>query len=274
MPNPRLARRLTLYNWIDLPEEKTAVKRESLQGLETRLAEFIFTAEAGIRHAVEEASELGTLPGYKEVENETGDVVYAEKEMQFYAWNATTKEWVPIPAPHWRTPVSEASELPTEGNELGDVRVDEETFQLYIWQGAGPKWKIFKPTESEKHVHTIETLTWSIAEKVTTSPEVIPGGFRRLASASSETATLYELEFTLRKGTAEFELKVGGTAIKNEAGETKIKVKTGAPEVFKVKSPFVKLEPKDVIELLVKKEGEEPEGLSLSAFVEHIAKVV
>src|SRR5271167_2698151 len=147
MSNPRLAR-LTLYNWIDLPEEKTPVKRESLQSLEKRLAEFIFTAEAGIRHAVKEASELGTLPGYKEAENEAGDVVYAEKEHQFYTWNASTKEWVSIPAPHWRSPVSEAAELPAVGNELGDVRVDEETFQMYIWHGAA--WFIFKPTEAVK----------------------------------------------------------------------------------------------------------------------------
>src|SRR5271167_4717062 len=111
MSNPRLAR-LTLYNWIDLPEEKTPVKRESLQSLEKRLAEFIFTAEAGIRHAVKEAAELGTLPGYKEAENEAGDVVFAEKEQQFYAWNGGTKTWVPIPAPHWRAPVATEGELP------------------------------------------------------------------------------------------------------------------------------------------------------------------
>src|SRR5271154_2375570 len=123
MSNPRLAR-LTLFDWIDLPEEKTPVERTSLQSLEKRLAEFIFTAEAGIRKAVKEASELSTLPGYKEAENEAGDIAYAEKEQQFYAWNATAKAWVLIPAPHWRAPVEEEADLPMLGNELGDVRVD------------------------------------------------------------------------------------------------------------------------------------------------------
>jgi hypothetical protein len=267
MPNPRLAR-LTLYDWIDLPEEKTPVKRTSLQSLETRLAEFIFTAEAGIRHAVKEAPELETLPGYKEAENEAGDVAYAEKEQQFFAWNATGKVWVLIPAPHWRAPVGKAGELPEEGNELGDVRVDEETFQFYVWHGT--EWKIFKPVEAEKHTHTTETLTWSVAEKLTEEP-IIPGGFRRVNAESEEECEFYEVESVLGHGKAELEIKVNGTAVKFEGGSTKLKVTTEAKA--KALEPKVRLGAHDKIELIVSS-ATEAEGLALSAFVEHIAKAV
>ena len=194
-------------------------------------------------------------------------LVEETRELYFY----TGTEWDPLAIPHWKGPVANEAELPTLGNIIGDVRVDLETYQFYICYATSgsiaEQWKLFVPT---LHAHTIETLTWSVAEALTTEPESIPGGFRRLAA--EETQKLYEVEFELRKGKAELELKVNGAAVKFEGGSTKVKVKEAA-EHLKLETSYA-FAAKDKIELVVFSISEEPEGLAFSAFVEHIAKAV
>lgn len=256
----------TPFDWEDLPAESTPLDKEDLQETERRLAKFAAEFEIHWRKPVTKVSEL-----YKSPNVEAGDVAFVSEIHELWYYNGT--EWKPMvdALRFWKEPVAKASELPVTGNTIGDVRLDLETEQFYVcFNTTGTvveQWKIFAPTA---HVHTIETLTWSVAEALTTEPEVVPGGFRRLGT--EETQKLTEVEFELRKGTAELELKINGTAVKFEGGSTKAKVKEAA-EALPLETPHT-FASKDKIELVVHSVSEEPEGLAFSAFVEHIAKAV
>jgi hypothetical protein len=256
----------TPFDWEDLPAESTPVDKEDLQEAERRLAKFASEFEIHWRAPVKKVSEL-----YKAPNVEKGDVAFVEEIHEI--WYYSGVEWFPIldALRFWKEPVAEEAALPVTGNVIGDVRLDIETFQFYIcYNTTGTvveQWKLFVPAA---HTHTTETLTWSVAEALTTEPEVIPGGFRRLAT--EEVQHLYEVEFELRKGTAELELKINGTAVKFEGGSTKAKVKEAA-KALPLETPHT-FAAKDKIELIVHSVSEEPEGLAFSAFVEHIAKAV
>ncbi len=262
----------TAFDWEDSPSEGSPLDKENLQEAEKRLAKYATEYEIHWRAPVNTFGILTAL--YKAPNVQAGDVALVEelKELYFY----TGAEWKPmrVALRFWKEPVAEEAALPVTANVVGDVRLDLERSQFYICVATvgsvAEQWKRFETPA--KHVHTTETLTWSVAEKLTTEPEEVPGGFRRLAAASEETQTLYEIEFELRKGKAELELKVNGTAVKFEGGSTKIKVKEAA-EALKLETPFV-FAAKDEIELIVASVEETPEGLALSAFVEHIAKAV
>lgn len=262
----------TAFDWEDLPSEGTPLDKEDLQEAERRLAKYAAEFELHWRAPVKTFGILTAL--YKAPEVLAGDVAFVEELHELYFYTGT--EWKPMQVVlrFWKEPVAEEAALPVSANVIGDVRLDLATFQFYICfattGSVAEQWKRFETPA--KHVHTTETLTWSVAEALTTEPEEVPGGFRRLAEASEETQTLYEIEFELRKGKAELELRVNGTAVKFEGGSTKVKVTTAA-EALKLETPHV-FAAKDEIELIVHSVEEEPEGLALSAFVEHIAKAV
>jgi len=220
-------------------------------------------------HWLSPVEKASGLPGSS---NEAGDVRLVKETDQLYIWSGSEWEIFEPAAYHWLAPVTEYSKLPTTGNKIGYVRLDEETNQFYICvkeSGTrGEQWNEFVP--AAKHTHTIETLTWSVAEKLTASPEFIPGGFRRLAT--EETQKLYEVEFALTKGKAELELQINGTAVKFTGGSTKVKVKEAA-EALALETPYT-FSAKDKITLVVHSVTSEPEGLAFSAFVEHTAKAV
>src|SRR5271166_6392494 len=185
----------TVFDWADLPSEETPLDKEDLQEAERRLAKFAAEFEIHWRAPVKNVGAL-----YKAPNVEKGDLVFVEelKEVYYYAG----AEWEPIQAEmrYWKTPVSEEATLPTAGNVIGDVRVDLATDQFYIcYNTTGTiveQWKLF--TVTPLHTHTVETLTWSVAEALTTEPELIPGGFRRLAT--EEVQELFEVEALLHKG--------------------------------------------------------------------------
>lgn len=258
----------TAFPWEDLPAEGTPLDKKDLQEAEERLAKFTVEFEVHWRKPVEKIGELYSPPNV-----EKGDTAFVEELKEVYYY--TGAEWDPIQVAlrYWKAPVAKEANLPTSGNAIGDVRLDLETKQFYIcYHESGSvveQWKLFTPTLS-LHTHTTETLTWSVAEELMATPEIIPGGFRRLAS--EEEQKLYEIEFELAKGEAELELKISGTAVEFTGAITIIEVKTAA-EALKVKTPFV-FSAKDKIELVVHSVSEEPTGLAFSAFVEHITKAV
>lgn len=255
----------TAFDWEDLPSESTPVDKEDLQEAERRLAKFAAEYEIHWRKPVKKVSEL-----YKSPEVEKGDVAFVEELHELYFYTGT--EWDPMldALRFWKEPVAKEADLPIASNVIGDVRLDVETHQFYTcYNTTGSiveQWKLFVPLA---HTHVTETLLWSVAAILTTEPEALPGGFRRLAT--EETQTLYEIEFELAKGAAELELKINGTAIKFEGGSTKVKVKTAA-EALKLETPHA-FASKDKIELIVHSVSETPEGLSFAAFVEHISKI-
>ncbi len=157
---------------------------------------------------------------------------------------------------HWKRPVTERTELPTEGNEQGDVRMVVETKRLYFWNATPKEWETFLGNAAT----TCETLTWSVAGALTVG--LIPGPFIKVLA--EEEQHLLGIECTLGVGTAELTLKHNGVAI----GElTKIAGKVGAVAVT-LTEPLV-LASKDILtlEIVASAEGE---GMSFSAFVEHV----
>lgn len=257
----------TAFTWEDLPAEGTPLDKEDLQEAERRLAEFATEYEIHWRSPVKKESELPKVEVIK------GDVFLVEETKELVVW--TGAEYVKLAVPYWQAPVTEEAKLPTENNTIGDVRLDLATNQFFICYATvgtiEEQWKEFVSTDTSKHVHTIETLTWSVAEEVTPTPEIVPGGFRRVAAASEETAHLYEVEASLLKGEAEFELLVEGTPVKH-GGSSVFKVTTEA-KAFVIETP-PSLVAKDKLELVVVSVAEEPSGLAFSAFVEHIAKAI
>src|SRR5208282_1178999 len=154
----------TAFDWADLPSEETPLDKEDLQEAERRLAKFAAEFEIHWRKPVTKVGEL-----YKAPEVEKGDVALVEEVHE--VWYYTGAEWLPVQAPlrYWKVPVSEEATLPTSNNTIGDVRVDLETNQFYIcFNTTGTiveQWKLF--TVTPLHTHTMETLTWSVAEALT-----------------------------------------------------------------------------------------------------------
>lgn len=152
-------------------------------------------------------------------------------------------------------------------NVDGDLIFVEETKLIYEWDDTAKEWKELKLPEG--HAHFMEHIDWVIAEEVTAG--TIPGPFRRVATES--VGTLFEVEFEITGGTsAEFELKINGTAVKFEGGSTKAQVKKAA-EARKLETPK-ELHSKDKITLVCTAATAKPVGLSFTAFVEHVSKVV
>lgn len=215
--------------------------------------------------------------------NTIGDVRLVTETEQFFICVKTTgtvgeqwKEFV-VAEHHWLAPVKKESELPTEKNVIGDVRVVTELNQLYICvKTTGTVGEQWKQNISLAHAHTIESPTWSVSEKVV--PGHLPGPFRKLAS--EETQTLIGIEIELGKGKGvgpeiEYSLERWNAETKEWLPIPSLeKLKIKKEEVKEVTGLSVALHTKDRLRLNILSIVAEPEELSLSAFIEHIAKIV
>jgi len=259
----------TAYSWEDLPSENTPVDKHELNEAEKRLAKFAEEFQGvNWRPPVKKESELNSLYKPKGGNVKVGDVAFVYELEEIFVYGVS-EEWKPISAEarHWKAPVKKESELPVASNVLGDVRLVEELGQLFYCIATvgtvSEQWKAVA-----NHVHTIESHTWVVAGEVTEG--TIPGPFVRLAA--NETQTLTEIEFDLIKGKAEVEVEINGSAVKFEGGSTKVKIKE-AVEALKLETPHT-LSSKDRFTLVITSVTSTPEGLTLSAFVEHVVKVV
>ncbi len=192
-------------------------------------------------------------------------------------WNGA--EYVKLNAfvPFWKPPKTKVSELPVAGNAVGDVRLVTEIHQFYSCiKTTGTleeQWGQYVPLV---HAHTMETPTWVIAEKVTAG--ILPGPFRALATEETQTLLGIEIELAKGKGANEIEYNVehydaeGTKEWKPIPGLEKLKLKK--EEVKAVSGLSVALHTKDRLRLNILLALAEPEGLALTAFIEHIAKVV
>jgi hypothetical protein len=252
----------TAFNWEDLPAESTAFDKENAQEAEKWLAKFTEEYEV---HWIAPVKKLSELLAIKEPNALEGDVRLVEETKRLYGWNAAAKEWQPLS--YWQSPVATKAALEAlTDHEVGDARFVEETREVFIYLSGA--WKpLVTPIG---HVHTIETPTWVVAEKVTLSPPLL-GPFIHLAT--NETKELIEVEAVLTKGTVTVELKIGGTLVKFETESTKLKLTT-VIKAFKVETKPLVLGNKERVELIVSAEGGTPEGLALTAVVESVAKVV
>lgn len=210
--------------------------------------------------------------------NTVGDVRLVTETAQFYICIATTgtvgEQWkvFEVAAHHWLSPVAKEAELPTTGNVVGDVRLVEELKEFFICIATtgtiGEQWGSFG------RVHTMETPTWVVAEKLASG--VIPGPFRKLAT--SETQTLIGIETELGKGKGSNEIEFNLERYDAEGSKEwapipsieKLKLKK---EEVKAVTVSVALHTKDRLRLNILAVTAEPEGLALSAFVEHVPKV-
>jgi len=212
--------------------------------------------------------------------NTIGDTRLVKETEQFYICVATTgtvgEQWhIYEPAPHhWLAPVTKEAELPTTGNVVGDVRLVEELKGFFICFAT--TGTVSEQWESFIHAHTIETLTWVVAEKV--SSGVIPGPFRKLAT--NETQTLLSLEAELGKGKGSNEIEFSIEHWNDEttkawepiAGLEKLKLKKEEVKAYNPSSSVV-LHTADRLRLNILATTAEVEGLALSAFIEHVAKI-
>lgn len=214
--------------------------------------------------------------------NAIGDVRLVTETEQFYICIATVgtveEQWkeFEIAPHHWMPPVTKHSELPTVGNVLGDVRLVTEIHQFYTCIATvgtlEEQWGQYVPLV---HAHTMETPTWVIAEKVTAG--IVPGPFRKLAT--EETQTLLGIEAELGKGkganTIEYSVERWDAEGTKEwapvPGLEKLKLKK---EEVASKAVSIALHTKDRLRLNIESVSAEPEGLALTAFVEHVAKIV
>lgn len=212
--------------------------------------------------------------------NTVGDVRLVTETSQFYICVKTTgtvgEQWkIFEQAPHhWMPPVAKESELPTVGNVLGDVRLVESERSFYIC--VKTTGTITEQWSARSHTHTMETPTWVVAEKV--APGVIPGPFRKLATEETQTLLGIEVELGKGKGLNEIEYSVerydaeGTKEWKPIPSLEKLKLKK--EEVKAVSGLEVILHTKDRLRLNILSTVSEPEGLALSAFVQHVSKVV
>ena len=213
------------------------------------------------------------------VSNAVGDVRLVTETEQFYICIATTgtvvEQWkvFEVAPHHWMPPVTKHSELPTVSNVLGDIRWVTELKEFYACIATvgtiEEQWSAFG------HTHTMETPTWVVAEKVAAG--IIPGPFRALAT--SETQTLLGIEAELAKGkganTIEYSIErwdaEGTKEWKPVPGLEKLKLKK---EEVAAKAVSIALHTKDRLRLNIESTAAEPEGLAITAFVEHVAKVI
>jgi hypothetical protein len=320
----------TAYAWEDLPSENTPVDKAELNQAEKRLAKFAEEFQGvNWRPPVTKESELNSLYKPKGTNVRIGDVAYVVELNEVFTYGAS-EEWKPISVtvPHWRPPVTKASELPVGGNVLGDIRFVTETSQFwYCYKTTGgafeEQWKEFVQTvhhwmppvtkhselptvgnvlgdvrvvtELEEfyickkttgtleeqwqafgHTHTVEQITWAVQEKVTASVNKIPGPFIRVGG--NEVQKLIEIEVGLGKGKGANEIEYSleywnGSEWKTVEGVSKQKLKKEEVKSITVSTPLA-LANKYRLRLNIESVSAEPEEFALTAFVEHIAKVV
>jgi hypothetical protein len=249
--------KFTLFPWENLPSENTPFDRETAQALETRLSKFTEEYEV---HWLEPVATHAALLALSNPEG--GDVRLVIESLRLYGYDDVAKEWKSLSS--WQAPVADKAALEAlTDHEPGDARLIEETREVFCYVEG--EWQPIFVTGL--HAHFITGPTWAIAEKVTEG--TVPGGFFRLGPG--ETKTLTEIEFELVKGKAEFELMLNGVALKFEGGSTKVKAKTAA-EALKLESPTA-LGDKDKLTLVCTTIESTPEGLALTAFIEHVATV-
>ena len=211
--------------------------------------------------------------------NTIGDVRLVKETNQFYICVATigtvTEQWhiFEITPHHWLAPVKKESELPITSNVVGDVRFVTELKEFFIcFATAGTVKEQWEPFG---HVHTTETLTWIVAEKI--SSGIIPGPFRQLATSETQTLVGIEVELGKGKGANAIEYSVerydaeGTKEWKAIASLEKLKLQK--EELKAVTGLSVVLHTKDRLRLNILSVTEQAEGLALSAFVEHVARV-
>jgi hypothetical protein len=210
--------------------------------------------------------------------NTVGDVRLVTETDQFYICIKTSgtveEQWkvFEVAPHHWMPPVAKEANLPTVGNVKGDVRLVEELKQFYICikttGSIGEQWSPFG------HVHVMESPTWAVAEKVVSG--IIPGPFRKLATEETQTLIGIEVELAKGKGANEIEYNIerydaeGTKEWKPIPSLEKLKIKK---EEVKAVTVSVALHTKDRLRLNILSISAEPEGLALSAFIEHVAKV-
>lgn len=212
--------------------------------------------------------------------NVIGDVRLVKETAQLYICIATVgtvgEQWkiFEVAPHHWMPPVKKEAELPTVGNVLGDVRLVEELASFFIC--IKTTGTIAEQWKARSHVHMMETPTWVVAEKVAAG--IIPGPFRKLATEETQTLLGIEVELGKGKGANEIEYNVerydaeGTKEWKPIPSLEKLKLKK--EEVKSVSGLEVILHTKDRLRLNILSTTSEPEGLALSAFVQHVAKVV
>lgn len=210
--------------------------------------------------------------------NTIGDVRLVKELAQFFVCISTSgsiaEQWeiYKVAPHHWMPPVTKESELPTTNNVLGDVRLVTELDVFFICIGTtgsiSEQWIPFG------HTHTMEAATWVIAEKVASG--IIPGPFRKLATSETQTLVGAEMELGKGKGAGEIEFNLerwdaeGTKAWEPIASLEKIKLKK---EEVKSIAVSVVLHDQDRLRLNILSVTAEAEGLALSAFVEHVARV-
>lgn len=211
--------------------------------------------------------------------NVLGDVRLVTETEQFYICIATVgtveEQWkvFEVAPHHWMPPVTKHSELPTVSNVLGDVRWVTELKEFYACiKTTGTleeQWGAFG------HAHTMETPTWSVSEKVVGG--ILPGPFRKLAPGETQTLIGIEVELAKGKGANEIEYNLeryDDEGTKEWAPIPSLeKLKLKKEELKAVTGLSVALHTKDRLRLNILATSSEPEGLALSAFVEHVAKV-
>lgn len=213
------------------------------------------------------------------VANTVGDVRLVTETEQLYICIKTTgtveEQWkvFEVAPHHWMPPVTKHSELPTTENVLGDIRWVTELKEFYACiETTGTleeQWSAFG------HTHTMETPTWVVAEQVAAG--IIPGPFRALAT--SETQTLLGIEAELAKGkganTIEYNIErydaEGSKEWEPIPGLEKLELKK---EELAGATVSIALHTEDRLRLQILKTSAEPEGLALSAFIEHVAKCI
>jgi hypothetical protein len=210
--------------------------------------------------------------------NTIGDVRLVKEIGQLYICIATTgtvgEQWkeFEVAAHHWLAPVAKETNLPTTGNVVGDVRLVEELKEFFIC--IATSGSIAEQWSSFGHTHIMETPTWVVAEKV--SSGIIPGPFRKLATNETQTLVGIEIELGKGKGANEIEYSLerydaeGTKEWKAIPSLEKLKLKK---EEVKAVTVSVALHTKDRLRLNILTISSEPEGLALSAFIEHVAKV-
>ena len=212
--------------------------------------------------------------------NTVGDVRLVKETGQFYICIAPTgtveEQWhiFEPAAHHWLAPVTKELELPTTNNVVGDVRLVKELKEFFICFAT--TGSIVEQWSPFGHTHTMETPTWVVAEKVASG--IVPGPFRKLATEETQTLIGIEAELGKGKGANEIEYNVerydaeGTKEWKPIPSLEKLKLKK--EEVKAISGLSVALHTKDRLRLNVLSTSSEPEGLALTVFVEHVAKVI
>lgn len=259
----------TEFLWEDLPSENTPFDKERAQEAEKRLAKFTEEYEVHWRFPVKKESELPKVAVAK------GDIFLVEETQELVIYNGTEYVKPNVFVPFWKAPVKKESELPIGGNTLGDVRLVTELGQFFFCiKTTGTIGEQWSPA-NRGHTHTIESPSWVVAEKIVAG--IIPGPFRKLAAEETQTLIGIEVELAKGKGSNKIEYNVerydaeGTKEWKPIPSLEKLKL---SKEEVKAVAVSVALHSQDRLRLNILSIVAEPEGLALTAFIEHIAKVV